>query len=283
MLGTAVCAELAKRGVAHVSTDIEVDIADEEKVKFFWQQKGVACTINCAAYTQVDAAELEFEKALRVNALGPQVLGRVAEALGGQVFTVSTDYVFAGNADTPYTEEMPVAPLNAYGVTKAEGEKLFLQAHPRGCVVRTAWLYGHGGKHFVGTMLKLFATKQEVRVVCDQQGAPTFCGDLAQALVDMALSGRGFSGVYHFTNAGTTTWQGFAQAVLEEARVLGYPCLPLEVKPISSLEYPTPAKRPSYSVLDTRKIQSVLQWEIPHWRTSLKRFLNEECANKGHM
>ena len=235
--------------------------------------------INCAAYTQVDRAEGEPDMAFTVNRDTP---GRLAEALaerGGRLLHVSTDFVFDGKQDRPYRESDPAHPLSVYGRSKYEGEQAVRQALPGAVILRTAWLYGAHGHNFVKTMLRIAQAGRPLRVVNDQHGSPTWAADVAGVIG--ALVSSDAEGVFHYTNAGQTTWYGFACAILEEAAATGFEIATREIAPIPTAEYPTPAVRPAFSVLDTGKIESLLSLSIPAWRDSLKRMLEElrSCAD----
>jgi dTDP-4-dehydrorhamnose reductase len=235
--------------------------------------------INCAAYTQVDKAESEPEAAFRINR---DAAGQVAKAVaetGGKLLHVSTDFIFSGTQDRPYLETDAANPLSVYGQSKLEGEQAVVGALPEALVLRTAWIYGVNGHNFVKTMLRVAAGGKPLRVVDDQVGSPTWAADIAAVILRLLDSDA--AGVFHYTNAGSTSWYGFASAILEEAAALGFELKTREVQPIPTSGYPTPAKRPAYSVLDTGKIASLLSLSIPAWRDSLKNMLKElhTCAD----
>ena len=237
--------------------------------------------INCAAYTQVDKAESEPDKAFTVNRDSPAALATAVADYGGRLLQVSTDFIFDGTKTTPYSEDDKANPLGVYGQSKLEGEQAVLAALPGATVVRTAWVYGaHGNSgNFVKTMLRLAATGKPLRVVSDQVGSPTWTTDISAAI--LALVGSGKTGVFNYTNAGETSWHGFATAILDEAAALGFDIKTDVVEPIPTSEYPTAAARPAYSVLDTDKIKNSLDLNIPHWRDSLVNMLKElrTCAD----
>ncbi|MEL7036938.1 MAG: dTDP-4-dehydrorhamnose reductase [Cyanobacteria bacterium J06592_8] len=238
--------------------------------------------INAAAYTAVDKAESELDLAIAINGKAPGILAKEAKQVGATFIHVSTDYVFDGSQSHPYLETDPTQPLGAYGQSKLAGEQAMTEAQANAAIVRTAWVYGVGGKgNFVKTMLRLAKDREELRVVCDQVGSPTWTGDLANAIVQ--LSDRinpETAGIYHYTNSGVTSWYDFAVAIFEEAQQLGFPLKIQRVVPISTAEYPTPAKRPAYSVLNTKKISAILGAHPPQWRQSLRKMLSE-LAGKG--
>ncbi|HYQ72504.1 MAG TPA: dTDP-4-dehydrorhamnose reductase [Gammaproteobacteria bacterium] len=235
--------------------------------------------INCAAYTQVDRAESEAATAFRINRDGAEYLAQAVARCGGRLLHVSTDYVFDGQQDRPYRESDVTGPKSVYGRSKLAGEEAVLAALPAAIVLRTAWVYGVRGRNFVKTMLRLAATGKTLRVVDDQKGSPTAAADIAQAIA--GLTNCSASGVYHFTAAGETTWYGFAVAILEEARRIGFRITTQSVVPISTAEYPVAATRPACSVLDTTKIQPCLARPAPAWRDSLRTMLGElyTCAD----
>jgi dTDP-4-dehydrorhamnose reductase len=241
MLGHDLRKVLSDREVTALSR-AELDVTDRAAVRD--AVAGHDVVFNASAYTKVDDAETHEDLAYAVNALGTENLAIAAHEAGAALLTVSTDYVFKGDATAPYSESAPRDPLNAYGRTKAAGEELALAAHPDGTyIVRTAWLYGAHGPNFAKTMLRLAATHDTVTVVDDQRGQPTWTVDLAEQLVRLADS-KANAGVYHGTASGETTWFGLARAVFEEAGLD-----PDRVKPTSSADFVRPAARPAFSVL----------------------------------
>ncbi|WP_178861437.1 dTDP-4-dehydrorhamnose reductase [Thiomicrorhabdus cannonii] len=229
--------------------------------------------INCAAYTVVDRAESEVEQASDVNYRALKFIVRAVKQKHASLIQISTDYVFNGKAGQPYDENAKTDPLNHYGFTKLKAEQLVLKQMPQNAwVVRTGWLYSEYGSNFVKTMLRLGRAQGAVQVVCDQIGSPTYARDLACAVLQMIEKARfgeaeRLSQIYHYSNEGVASWFDFAQAVFEQAG------LAVAVKPIASTEYPTPAKRPHYSVLDKAKIKCDFDLQIPYWRDSLKMCL----------
>ena len=235
--------------------------------------------INCAAYTQVDKAESEPGKAFTVNRDSPAALAKSVADYGGRLLQISTDFIFDGTKTTPYSEHDKANPLGVYGQSKLAGELAVLDALPGATVLRTAWVYGIHGNNFVKTMLRVAAAGKPLHVVNDQVGSPTWTTDIAAAI--LALVGKGETGVFNYTSAGETSWHGFATAILEQAAALGFEIKTELVEPIPTSEYPTPAARPAYSVLDTDKIKNCLDLSIPQWRDSLKNMLKElqTCAD----
>jgi len=253
-------------------TDIDtLDICDPEAVEHFFNEHHIDCCVNCAAYTAVDRAEDEPELAAKVNTYASQVLGTACQRHEALLIHVSTDYVFDGQGTRPYREDDPTGPTSVYGKTKLAGEQAIIDSGCRYCIVRTAWLYSATGKNFVKTMLSLAESHDSVNVVCDQKGTPTYAGDLASAIMRL-IQHYGNSPAhetFHFTNEGVTTWNVFAEAVFELG---GKTCV---VNAISTDQYPTKATRPAYSVLDKTKIKTTLGIEIPQWKESLARCIEE--------
>ncbi|MDQ2646942.1 MAG: dTDP-4-dehydrorhamnose reductase [Myxococcota bacterium] len=287
MLGLALARELARRDVDCFPTDRELDIADETQVFAFAQRERPSVVINAAGFTQVDLAEAEREVAFRVNGRGAGVLSRAALDVGAPLVHVSTDYVFGGEGNTPYRETAVTAPRGVYAQSKLEGERLVLEtarAGGRVYVVRTSWLFGLHGANFVKTMVNLMRDRDEVRVVSDQHGRPTYTEDLAEAL--LALVGLGGEaaaepGVYHFANAGETSWHGFAVAIREACLAQGLALRAERVLAVTTAEFPRPAPRPAHSVLDTAKVEAALGKPPRPWRTALEEYLRREFPNQS--
>jgi len=272
MLGTELTQVLVHRGLSLVGTDREVDILDPAALEAFAAGKGIRWVINCAAYTAVDKAEDEEAFALRLNAEGPGNIARLCTRIGARLIHISTDYVFSGEGSRPYLESDPVSPTGAYGRTKAAGEKAVLADAPDAIIVRTAWLYGRYGPNFVATMLRLMAAKDEIGVVADQKGTPTWAYDLSVAIAGLVTKDGVPAGIYHFTNTGETTWHGFAQEILRAGTDLGLLARPCRIKALTTAEYPTKTKRPAYSVLSKDKILAA-GIAAPEWKASLRAFL----------
>ena len=224
--------------------------------------------INCAAYTAVDKAETEKELAYKINAEAPGIIAAACKKNKVQLIHISTDYVFNGMGNKPYKEDDITDPVNLYGDSKLQGEKKIMQFNPESIIIRTAWVYSDFGKIFVKTMLRLMADKEQISVVSDQSGTPTYAADLAEAIL-LIVSNCQLSiatwtpGIYHYSNEGDITWYDFAVAIKE---LSGSSC---KVNPIPTSQYPTPAKRPSYSVLDKTKIQQAFGIRTKDWKTSL--------------
>lgn len=255
-----------------------LDITDADKVGFEAARLRPGCIINTAAYTKVDLAEKERERAFAVNRDGARNLARAAASTGAPLIHISTDFVFDGSKGTPYDEEDPTGPLGVYGASKLAGEEEILKVLPEHYIIRTSWLYGARGNNFVKTILRLAAERDAIRVVYDQAGTPTWTGDLAAfivTVVDAIEAGTLDYGIYNYSNEGVASWYDFAEAVVEESRRLGATLKCRAIEPILTAEYPTPAKRPAYSVLDKQKIKRTFGVRIPHWRASLIKMLEE--------
>lgn len=250
-----------------IFTDVEeLDITSPEKVEAFFKIEMPDVTINCAAYTAVDNAEKEYEKALRINAVAAGYLAESVRRHHGILIHISTDYVFDGTAHRPYTESDPVNPESAYARSKAEGEKAVINAGSRAIIMRTSWLYSGFGNNFVKTILRYSKERDSLKVVFDQVGSPTYARDLARSILTILPSLDGINGteIFHFSDEGVASWYDFALAIIEFA---GITC---KIYPIETKDYPLPAKRPFYSILNKSKFKERFQIEIPSWRESLK-------------
>jgi dTDP-4-dehydrorhamnose reductase len=283
MLGSELFRVLERRGLACVGSDREVDIADGAALDAFVasQPEPVTWIVNCAAYTAVDRAEDEQDLCRKLNVDGPAGIARLANRIGAALLHFSTDYVFNGKGTTPYREDDPTDPVGVYGVTKRDGETAILSSHNAAYILRTAWLYGQGGNNFVRTMLRLMNEREEIKVVNDQRGSPTWTLDLANTAADLIVradSGKPPDyGVYHYTNEGEITWFEFAEKIYALGKQLALIAGDCVVRPCSTAEYPTKAARPAYSVLDKGKIRRALGISIPAWDESLKGYL-EQCG-----
>lgn len=249
-----------------VFTDVaELDITDAVAVEAAVEENAVDLIINCAAYTAVDKAETDVERARVLNAEAPALLARAVAGRGGEIIHVSTDYVFGGHACTPYTEDMPTAPCSVYGRTKLDGEKGVIAANSRHVIVRTSWLYSPYGNNFVKTMLRLGRERDRLNVVFDQVGSPTYAADLAKALFIIATAADKTYGVFHYSNEGVISWYDFTKAIHRMAGITS-----CDVQPILSSQYPTPAARPAYSVFSKEKIKQTYGVSVPYWEDSLR-------------
>ncbi|MXV51692.1 dTDP-4-dehydrorhamnose reductase [Pedobacter sp. HMF7647] len=246
-------------------TETEADILNVEALKqVFDQQKPEYC-INCAAYTAVDKAEDEKDLAEKVNKTGAENLAKLCNEYQSTLIHVSTDFVFEGNTPKLLTETDVTFPINVYGETKLAGEKDILLNTTRYFILRTSWLYSEYGNNFVKTMLRLGAEKDELKVIADQIGTPTYAMDLAAVIFDIIESGSNKYGVYHYSNEGVTSWYDFAKAIFDIAKVN------IKVYPVPTSEYVTKAKRPAFSVMDKSAIKNAFQASIPYWRESLEK------------
>jgi dTDP-4-dehydrorhamnose reductase len=270
-LGRALAASAPRSAEVISLGRAELDLADPDAIGRVLEAHRPAVILNAAAYTAVDRAESEPELAQAVNGTAPGVLAETAVRLGASLVHVSTDFVFDGAAGVPYPPDAAPGPLGLYGATKLAGEQAVRRALPSALIIRTAWVYGVHGPNFVHTMLRLMRERDEVRVVCDQIGTPTHVPGLAQAL--WALVAAGAEGTHHWTDAGAASWYDFAVAIQEEALAAGLLARAVPVIPIATSDYPTPARRPPYSVLDKRSSWAILGAPAPHWRTELRTML----------
>jgi dTDP-4-dehydrorhamnose reductase len=251
-----------------------LDIADADAVEALLRRERPALLINAAAYTAVDRAETEPELAMRVNGEGPATLAAACRRHGTRLLHVSTDFVFDGHASVPYTPDATPAPLGEYGRSKLAGERAVLATVPDAIVVRTGWVYSSAGHNFVKTMLRLMSERDTLSVVVDQVGTPTWARGLA-SLLWQAAGREDTSGLYHWSDAGVCSWYDFAVAIAEEAVALDLLSRLPTIRPIPGSEYPTPAKRPAFSVLDKRSSWEDFDMEGIHWRVQLRRMLQE--------
>lgn len=308
MLGSEVSKQLTENKIQWFGSDREVDITNSAELRKFATSHGPAANttglsvrkrripekitwiINCAAYTAVDKAESEPELAEALNTEGALNIARVAREIGAKLIHISTDYVFDGKGNVPYTEEDPKNPSGVYGKTKAEGEREIEKEMTLYYILRTAWLYGFDGKNFVYTMTKAMNEKDSVKVVNDQKGTPTCAVDLAEVIVKIIdssekapfLFGKKSAlpyGIYHFTNQGETTWFEFCSKIYEYGKKYGTITSDCVIEPCLTEDYPTAAKRPAYSVLSKEKIKAGLKIKIPSWEESLEKFIKNSRFN----
>ena len=252
----------------YIFTDVaELDITNADAVMNAVKVASVDIIVNCAAYTNVDKAESDEATAELINATAVANLAAAMKAVGGTLFHVSTDYVFGSEGNTPRTEHMPLNPLGVYGRTKLHGEQAIEASGCKALIFRTAWLYSEFGNNFLKTMMRLTAEKEQLNVVFDQVGTPTYAGDLALAIFSIIEAGvyEGNEGVYHFSNEGVCSWYDFAVEIAAAAGNAG-----CRINPCHSSEFPSPVTRPPYSVLDKTKIKKVFDIDIPHWRESME-------------
>ena len=279
MLGTELSEQLRVQGIPSIGTDVDVSILDVEAMRDFVRSKSISIIVNCAAYTAVDKAEDEPEKAYELNATAVGNMAEVAAEIDVPMVHISTDYVFPGNVDKPLLETDTTGPMSVYGKTKLSGEILLQKRWPKYYIVRTAWLYGKHGKNFVFTILGLLANKSRIRVINDQYGAPTNAVDLSRALLAIIKDKKQRYGTYHFCNGGRTTWYDFAKTIkhyAQECTGVAYSC---DIEPISAASYGAKAPRPMYSLLCTDKYSRIFGKPIPEWDFSLRGFI--DCVDFG--
>jgi dTDP-4-dehydrorhamnose reductase len=254
----------------YFNTDVaELDITDQKAIEKFVSENAIDGIVNCAAYTAVDKAEENQDLCMKLNATAPDYLAQAIEKRGGWMIQISTDYVFDGTNHKPYTEADSVCPNSTYGRTKLAGEQAVMAGCKKSMIIRTAWLYSTFGNNFVKTMIRLGKEKPELGVIFDQIGTPTYARDLAVAIF-AAINQGIVPGIYHFSNEGVISWYDFTKAI---HRIAGITTC--RVRPLPTEEYPTPANRPHYSVLDKTKIKQTYGIEVPYWEDSLI-----ECIHK---
>lgn len=253
-----------------IFTDVEeLDITNEEAVDQAFAESSPDFVLNCAAYTAVDKAESDLDLATKINATAPKLLAEASKRYGAKLIQISTDYVFDGTSHIPYTEEVSTSPNSAYGDTKLDGEKYVESIAEDYLIIRTSWLYSSFGNNFVKTMIRLGNERDELGIIFDQIGTPTYAADLAQTIMEaVAKIDSGdvvdYRGVYHFSNEGVCSWYDFAKEIFRLENI------EVRVKPIETVDYPTPANRPHYSVMNKKKIKQTFGVRIPHWVDSLK-------------
>ncbi len=248
-------------------TKEELDITNATAVETYFREHSPSFCVHAAAYTAVDLAETEELQAFTVNADGTANIAAASARFNCRLVHISTDYVFDGSSKRPYVEEDVVAPLNAYGRSKLEGEKVCMLEDPQSVIIRTSWVYSAHGKNFVKTMKRLLQEKEEIGVVADQYGSPTYAKDLAQAIMQIIVSGKWLPGIYHYANSGAISWFDFAGEI---KRQISSACL---IKPLRTEEYPVKAVRPRYSVMNTDKIVTSYHVQIKDWKNSLSACL----------
>lgn len=271
-VGRALAAAAPLNYEVFASLRADCDVCDEGQVEAAVAKVEPDLVLNATAYTAVDRAEREPDAAHRLNATAPGLIARVARKAGARTIHISTDFVFLGNVAAPRAPGDPTGPESTYARTKLEGEREAAFADPDALIVRTSWVYAAKGINFVNTMIRLMGERDTVQVVSDQVGTPTWAPSLAQALWKLAGRARG---IYHFTDSGVASWYDFAVAIEEEARAAGLTQRPVRVLPITTKDYPTPARRPAYSVLDKSATWPLLGGPAPHWRVNLRANMQE--------
>lgn len=262
----------------YIFTDVaELDITDAAAVLSMVKNNDIAVIINCAAYTNVDKAESDEATAELINSTAVKNLAVAAKETDATLFHVSTDYVFGSEGNTPRTEDMPLSPLGVYGRTKLNGELAIKESCCKALIFRTAWLYSEFGNNFLKTMMRITAEREQLNVVFDQVGTPTYAGDLALAIFSIIEAGvyAGNEGVYHFSNEGVCSWYDFAVEIAAAAGNTN-----CRIEPCHSSEFPSPVTRPPYSVLDKTKIKKTFDIDIPHWRESMEYCIKRIKANR---
>jgi len=245
------------------ATSQDLDITNQERVTSFFEKNKINFCVNTAAYTAVDKAESESEKAHLVNIIGPKNLAIACQKQDATLLHISTDFVFDGNANTPYSEADATNPIGVYGQTKLDGEKAVIQNCEKHFIIRTSWVYSPFGNNFMKTMLRLAQDRSELNVVSDQIGTPTNAVDLAKAILTIVTSKKESYGVYNFSNEGVCSWYDFAVEIFKQNSIN------IQVNPIPTSAYPTPAQRPQYSVLDKSKIKTTFGIKINAWQEAL--------------
>lgn len=273
MLGTEVEALLKKEELTYFASDQEVDITNINALQKFSVDKPISWIINCAAYTAVDKAEDELDLAFKINADGPLDIAKIAKSKNAKLINISTDYVFDGSKESTYTEDDTPNPINVYGKSKYQGEQNIQQTLKEYFIIRTSWLYGKNGNNFVHTMLRLFKEKEEVRVISDQWGSPTYAVDLAKMIIKILNSDSDQYGIYNFTNEGKTNWYEYACHILKLAQSTAMLTSHNSVIPITTSQYPTKAKRPQNSSLSKKKIMTIFSFDIRNWNIALEEYL----------
>ena len=267
-LGADLTAEMEKRNIQAAGIDIDtVDITDYEALEAFVEAEKPDAVVHLAAYTAVDKAEQEKEKCALINVKGTENIAKICGEKGIKLLYTSTDYIFGGEGDTPFETDSTPAPCNYYGLTKYEGEQAVKKYCPNHFIVRISWVFGVHGKNFVYTMLRLAENNREIRVVNDQTGSPTFTPDISKLICDMIATDK--YGVYHATNEGFCTWAEFAAEIMRRAGK------DTKIIPISTEQYPTPAKRPRNSRLSKKSLDDAGLTRLPRWEDALDRFLKE--------
>lgn len=271
--------DLAKdlEGLNFIYVDLdELDITKLKEVNSFFESESISFCVNCAAYTAVDRAETDKDNAVNVNIRGAAILAEACKVKNAGLIQISTDFVFDGKKSSPYLEEDSTEPLGVYGMTKLKGEQEVMRLLPNSFIIRTSWLYSEHGQNFLKTMLRLGSDRDNLSVVADQIGTPTYAGDLAKVIINIITEDfKGF-GTYHYSNEGVASWFDFAKAIFDESKTN------IKLLPIITDAYPTPARRPTFSVMDKTKIKKELKIEIPYWRDSMRKCLEKiETKEEG--
>ncbi len=273
MLGRMVVSLLRERNIPFVESDSNVDIRDKKAVDSFGSGTNIRWVVNCAAYTAVDAAEDDRDQAFSINRDGVRVLAEFCAEKRARLVHFSTDYVFNGKTGEPWNENDPVDPVNLYGQSKLEGEEAVRSVIDEHFIIRIAWLFGPWGKNFVSTMIRLFNERDAVSVVKDQVGCPTFTGDVAELVLTVIRRDSTDYGTYHFACAGQTDWCSFAREIYRQAHNMGLLARDVPIRPVTSEEYPTRAKRPAWSVMNRNKIIAKMDIKPRPWQVAVEDYL----------
>ena len=274
MLGSKVLYFLKKQGLPSIQSDIEVDITSSKILLKFVENRNFDWIINCSGYTAVDRAEDEKDLVDQINAEGTLNIANMAKFSKAKLIHISTDYVFDGNKKTPYVENDPTNPIGVYGASKLEGDTNLMSTLDRYFIVRTSWLYGENGKNFVSSMLKYFTERDQLNIVNDQHGCPTYTEDLAQFILRIISMESEDYGIYHFSNENETTWYKFALKIYEYAKKYHLVDKQVEISPITTDQYPTKATRPKYTVFSKKKTKTVFNVEIRSWEEALEEYIS---------
>ena len=275
MLGQQLKHELTRNNLEFIGTDFDVDITNPQILSDFAKGKDIKWILNCSAYTAVDKAESDQEKAELINGVGVENIATLAQTIGAKVIHFSTDYVFDGKLTGAYTPTDTPNPVSVYGKTKLSGEKYLQKECNSHFIIRIAWLYGVYGNNFVSTMLRLFSERDSVGVVADQYGTPTYCGKLAENIISLIQSNSDKYGIYHYTDEGKISWHEFAQGIKAIAIRRGLDINNVVIKPIPTIDYPTPAERPQNSFMDKSKVIKELGFEVLDWQKNLEVYFTE--------
>lgn len=279
MLGTEIYEQFKNDNIDFVYSDKEVDISDLAQLEKFADKKDISWIINCSAYTAVDKAESEFDVCNTINNIGVGNIAKIAQRINAKLIHFSTDYVFDGENKNPYDEGGSTNPQSVYGKTKLDGENSIISIFDKYFIIRISWLYGQYGGNFVGTMLRLFGERDEISVVSDQRGTPTYALELAKNIINLIKSDSELYGVYHYSDNGNISWYDFALKIYKIAKNIGLITRDIKIHPIPTDNYPTPAKRPAFSLLNKSKIKSNLKFNVVDWEKNLEHYLTERQNN----
>lgn len=273
MLGRHISEKFAAAGIPFISTDIDLDITKKDEILGFISDKNINWVIICSAYTAVDLAEDEREKAFAVNALGVKNIAEVLNGSKARIVHFSTDYIFPGSCRSGYSEDDEPGPSSVYGQSKLEGERYLVSLYNEYFIFRISWLYGPYGKNFVHTMISLFKERDELNVVNDQFGSPTYTGELADFITVLVESGSEKYGVYHFSGEGSTCWHEFASEIYRLSLKYGIIDRDVKINPVDSSKYPVKAKRPAYSYMIKDRLIETFGYRPKDWRVTLEEYI----------